>query len=185
MVQTAFVPRQPDRDDAAIQDDVRNVFEQDALGQGRQAIRRGAYPAEIMSDNAYRWLATLILVFLTYAVVDTWQEKRLKRQVAELDDLMHRIAMVQAKQLDYQIKTTPERFIITNNLIQSFITNRTLLQTNYDIILDRLKHRWHEGEPEPIFWHTIDIGLQANADLVWRPHITSRYGVTTVVTNSP
>ncbi len=51
MVQTPLVPRQPDRDDAAIQDDVRNVPEQDALGQGRQAIRCGAYPAEIMSEK--------------------------------------------------------------------------------------------------------------------------------------
>ncbi len=49
MVQAAFVPRQPNRDDAAIQDNLRDVSEQDALVQGRQAIRRGAYPAEIMN----------------------------------------------------------------------------------------------------------------------------------------
>ncbi len=51
MVQTAFVPWQPDRDDAAIQDNLRDVLKQDAMGTRRQTIRRGAYPAEIMSDQ--------------------------------------------------------------------------------------------------------------------------------------
>jgi hypothetical protein len=107
-------------------------------------------------------LAMLAVAFLGYAFVDSWAERKLKRDVELAHDLIGRIAMVQAKALDR------EMFAVTNTF-----PAKTIVQTNNAIIVERLKHRWHEGEPEPIFWHTIDIGLQANAELVWRPHTNS------------
>ncbi len=49
-----------------------------------------------MTNNELRAFATLIIFCVVYALADTWQEKRLRRELERLDDLMRRIAMVQA-----------------------------------------------------------------------------------------
>ncbi len=66
-----------------------------------------------MTDNEIRAFATLIIFCVVYALVDTWQEKRLRREVERLDELMRRIAMVQANQI-------AGRNIFTNAVTISF-----------------------------------------------------------------